>query len=159
MSLRDDYAWDRWVQCMQPATPDHPRILRGCPASILDRYYRSEPTGAWFLPGIADAWDDLPRWEELHPLASEDPVLKQQRAIEQFGREQQAWEARVRATDWGSDPNWWRPGAHLDASAVWYDPVRKVVRSPHRELMERYGTVSLTQYATWQGMPPPIRQL
>lgn len=159
MSISDDYAWDAWVQVMQPATPEHARIPRGCPKSLLDRYWRAEPDGAWFLPGFADAWNELPRWDELHPLASEDPVRKQQQAIENFGREQQAWEARVRATDWGSDPNWWRPAAHLDASAVWYDPVRKVVRSPHRELMERYGTASLVQYATWQGMPPPVLQL
>ena len=159
MSIRDDYAWDQWIQVMQPATPEHPRIPRGCPKSLLDRYYRQESDGAWFLPGFADAWNDLPRWDELHPLASEDPVLKQQRAIEAFGQAQREWEAVVRATDWGSDPNWWRPASHLDASACWYDPVRKVVRYPARELIERYGTTSLIEYATRMGLPPPVLNL
>lgn len=158
MSIRDDYAWDQWVQVMQPATDTHARILRGCPRSILDRYYRSEPTGAWFLPGFADAWSELPTWDELHPLASEDPVLKQQRAIEEFGRAQMDWEARVKATDWGSDPDWWRPASQLDESACWYDPRRKVLRYPARELRERYGTTSLVEYARSRGMPPPVLQ-
>ena len=163
MTIRDDYAWDRWLQVMQPATPTQHRQLRGCPASLIDRFWRSTRSdgeqGAWFLDGADPQWDELPLWSDLHPLAAPDPVLEQQRRIEAFGREQQDWEARVRATDWGSDPNWWRPIAQLDASAAYYDPVRKAVRSPHRELMERYGTTSLVEYARWQGMRPPGLQL
>lgn len=160
MSIEDDFAGEHWTTVTQPSPgPGRPRIERRCPVSLLDRFWRSTPTGAWFLPGDDPAWETLPRVAHDDRLASEDPVRAQQRAIEAFGQEQVAWEQRVRATDWGSDPNWWRPAAHLDPSASYYDPVRKAVRSPHRELMEKYGTTSLVQYATWQGMPPSVLQL
>lgn len=158
MSIEGDFAWDRWTTVTQPSpAPGVPRVERRCPVSLLDQFWRATPTGAWFLPGDNPAWDTLPKAGQQ--LVSEDPVIKQHAAIEAFGRDQAAWETRVRSTDWGSDPNWWRPIAHLDASASYYDPVRKAVRSPHRELMEKYGTTSLVEYARWQGMPPPVLQL
>lgn len=167
MSIRDDYAGARWVLVMQPAGADHPRIPRGCPVNpeVFDCYYRAHSPvpgeqGSWFLDGDDPAWERLPLWEEVAPRPEpENPVVVRERKIEEYAHACAAWEDAVQGTEWGSDPMWWLNVAALDPSAAYYDRKAKRVRRPFVELVARYGTASIVEYATSRGMPPPRLEL
>lgn len=156
----------QWLQCMQPATAEHPRVLRACPPNRLHEFWASvDPSGApgaWFLPGDDPKWEMLPLWSEVvAPVQVSDAELIRQRdaKIEAFGVAQMLWEDNVKATEWGSDPLWWLPISQLDPTACWFDRKLKTLRYPYQELMTRYGTVNLQEYAAARGMPPPKLEL
>lgn len=152
------------------------------PAERWERISRGDGSGVWMYPEtLRDAFTVmdgpsrvirpgadlalLPTYDEWAVRYSrgvaiaEDPVAEQKRRIAQYGAETIAWEQALRETEWGADPEWWRPMVQLQPGVFCWDEKAKVAYSPRDRLIAKYGTCSLVEYASSQGLPPPTLKL
>lgn len=171
MSIYTDHPEDQLTIVMRLTT----RIGYAVPASQLGTYWRPHrPDGAdgsWFLAGDDPAWNELLQW---FPFASQTAagdyptrVRVHLRHLEDAARAkaQDDWWAAVRATEWGMDPLWdYKSDGEDEPDNPANDDAYKLAdestpdvppRYPRRELREKYGTTSLTEYAARQGLPSP----